>query len=119
MDRYAGGRSQFYAYHLSDLKIANQRIKQLQHQLQYVNAHHMHDLLSLYEVRERLLVCQCLLAHLAARKETRWHSFADNLDYPQQDDRYLKYVNSVYQNGEIHIIYRDLVKRGLHYEHQN
>ena len=50
-----------------------------------------------------------MIAHLEARKETRWHSFAENLDYPEKSDAWLKYVNSRYEDGEIKIIFRDLV----------
>ena len=41
-----------------------------------------HGLMFVYELKERLTVCQVLIEHLKARKETRWHSFAENLDYP-------------------------------------
>ncbi|MFC6169884.1 adenylyl-sulfate reductase subunit alpha [Loigolactobacillus jiayinensis] len=119
MDSYAGGIATHYEYNGQQLALAQEKIMQLQQLIEQVAAADMHELMSLYEVRERLLICQCVIAHLAARKETRWHSFAENLDYPQQDPRFNKYVNSVYQNGAIHIIYRDLVKRGQHYEHQN
>ena len=62
--------------------------------------------------------CRSVIAHLKARKETRWHSFAENLDYPNKDDKnFLKYVNSRYQDGEIKIILRDLVDGGTVYEH--
>lgn len=41
------------------------------------------------ELKERLTVCKSVIAHLRARKETRWHSFAENLDYPEKDDKTL------------------------------
>ena len=78
----------------------------------------MHELLFAYELKERLIVCKSLIAHLKARKETRWHSFNENLDYPDTDENYYKYVNSKLENGEIKIIFRDIVK-GAEYEHQN
>ena len=72
------------------------------------------------ELKERLTVCKSVIAHLRARKETRWHSFAENLDYPKKDDRnFNKYVNSRLENGEIKIIIRDLVMGGEKYEHSN
>ena len=74
----------------------------------------MDDLLRIYELRERLVVCRVLIAHLRARKETRWHCFAENADYPEKDPAYECYVNSVLKDGEIHIIYRDLVKLHEH-----
>ena len=60
-----------------------------------------------------------MIAHLGARKETRWHSFAENLDYPEKSDEWLRYVNSRMEDGELKIIYRDLVKKGETYEHSN
>lgn len=120
MDQDAGGISQYYGYTTAQLTTAAEKITQLQQALHQVRAYNMHDLMSLYEVRERLLVCQCVIAHLKARKETRWHSFAENLDYPNPDDpHFKKYVNSVYCNGHVKIIYRDLVKRDERYKHQN
>ena len=51
-----------------------------------------------------------VIAHLRARKETRWHSFAENLDYPEKSDEWLRYVNSRLVDGRIEMIYRDLMK---------
>ena len=62
-------------------------------------------------VRECAKVCQAVIAHLAARKETRWHSFGENTDYPQQSEEWMKYVNSRMENGEIKILYRDLITK--------
>ena len=72
----------------------------------------------IYELRERLVVCRSVIAHLKARKETRWHSFAENLDYPEKDDLHWKrYVNSRMKNGKLEIIFRELVEEGQNYEH--
>jgi adenylylsulfate reductase subunit A len=62
-----------------------------------------------------------VIAHLKARHETRWHSFAENLDYPEKDNaNFRKYVNSRLENGEIKIILRDLTAEGQkNYEHQH
>jgi len=75
----------------------------------------------IYELRERLTVCRSVIAHLKARHETRWHSFAENVDYPERDDKnWYKYVNSRLENGEIKIILRDIVKGGgTVYEHND
>ena len=78
----------------------------------------MHELLFAYELKERLTVCQVLIAHLRARKETRWHSFNENLDYPDTDKAFEKYVNSCMEDGKVKIILRDIVKEA-EYEHQN
>lgn len=69
------------------------------------------DLLHIYEVKERLVVCKSVIAHLKARKETRWRGFGQNMDYPEtKGDWDKKAVNSVYENGEIKILLRDLTK---------
>lgn len=109
MDNYAGGISTHYQFNAKQLELAKQKIKQLQELLPDVKADDMHELMFVYELRERLVVCLSVIAHLEARKETRWHSFAENLDYPEKSDAWLKYVNSRYEDGEIKIIFRDLV----------
>lgn len=70
-----------------------------------------YELMQIYELRERLIVCRAVIAHLAARKETRWHSFGENTDYPEQSEDWMKYVNSRMENGEIKILYRDLITK--------
>ena len=117
MDNYAGGISTHYQFNAKQLELAKQKIKQLQELLPDVKADDMHELMFVYELRERLVVCLSVIAHLEARKETRWHSFAENLDYPEKSDAWLKYVNSRYEDGEIKIIFRDLVGREDVYEH--
>ena len=72
-----------------------------------------------YELKERLTVCQVLIEHLKARKETRWHSFAENLDYPDKSDEWLKYVNTRKNGDNIEVIFRNLVGRGETYEHSD
>lgn len=79
----------------------------------------MHELMFVYELKERLVISKSVIAHLKARKETRWHSFAENLDYPEKSDEWLKYVNSKLVDGKLTILYRDLVGRGEVYEHRN
>ena len=60
-----------------------------------------------------------MLTSLKDRKETRWHSFAENLDYPEKSGEWLKYVNSKLVDGQLQIIYRDLVGKETHYEHND
>ena len=63
------------------------------------------------KVKERLVVCKSVIAHLKARKETRWRGFGQNMDYPgTKDDWDKKAVNSVYENGKIKILFRDLTQ---------
>lgn len=78
----------------------------------------MHELMFIYELRERLVVCKVLIEHLSARKETRWHSFQENLDHPERSKDWECYVNSTMDaDGRIKIRTRELVKKGEHYEH--
>lgn len=110
MDEYAGGIRTDYRYNESRLNIARQKIKDLQSILTTLAAEDMDDLLRIYEIRERLVVCQVLIEHLLARKETRWHSFGENADYPEINESYKKYVNSVMdENGEIKILLKELI----------
>jgi adenylylsulfate reductase subunit A len=119
MDQYAGGISTDYQYNESGLKLADEKIRFLKQNLTRLAAKDMDDLLRIYEIRERLIVCQVVIAHLMARKETRWHSFAENMDHPQKRDDWMKYVNSRMVDGRIQIIYRELVTGGAVYEHSN
>ena len=118
MDTYAGGIGSHYQYNEKQLALADEKIDQLMELAAHVGASNYHELLFVYELRERLTVCKVLIAHLRARKETRWHSFAENLDYPEQRADWLKYVNSrMDEDGQVHMIYRDLVPGGETYEH--
>ena len=119
MDNYAGGISTHYQFNEKQLALAKDKIKQLIELSEDVAAEDMHELMFVYELRERLIVCLAVIAHLEARKETRWHSFAENLDYPNKNRSWLKYVNSRMEDGEIVIRFRDLVGREEHYEHSN
>ena len=118
MDTYAGGIGSHYQYNEKQLALADEKIDQLMKLAAHVGASDYHELLFVSELRERLTVCKVLIAHLRARKETRWHSFAENLDYPEQRADWLKYVNSrMDEDGQVHMIYRDLVPGGEIYEH--
>ena len=118
MDEYAGGISSYYQYNEKQLDLAEEKIEQLQKLSQEIGAADMHELLFAYELKERLLVCQALIAHLKNRKETRWHSFNENLDYPDTDSNYFKYINSKLENEKIQIYFRDIVEEDT-YEHTN
>ncbi|MGN0593775.1 MAG: adenylyl-sulfate reductase subunit alpha [Hominimerdicola sp.] len=121
MDSYAGGIKTNYRFNEKQLDIADYKIKQLLKLSDNLHAVDFHELMYIYELRERLVICRSVIAHLKARHETRWHSFAENLDYPEKDDlNWRKYVNSRLENGEIKIILRDLTKEGQKiYEHNN
>lgn len=120
MDSYAGGIKTNYRFNEKQLDIADCKIRQLETLTDDLYAEDFQELMYICELKERLTVCKSVIAHLRARKETRWHSFAENLDCPEKDDRnFNKYVNSRLENGEIKIIIRDLVTGGEKYEHSN
>ena len=119
MDTYAGGIGSHYQFNEKQLELAKEKIEHLQILAENISADYMHELMFAYELKERLTVCLSLIEHLKARKETRWHSFDENLDYPEKSDEWLKYVNSVKKDGKIQIITRKLVGRGEVYEHSN
>lgn len=119
MDTYAGGISNNYQFNEKQLAIADEKIDQLIKLSSHIHAEDMHELMFAYELKERLVLAKSVIAHLSARKETRWHSFAENLDYPEKKDEWLKYVNSRLVDGELKIIYRELVGREELYEHSH
>ncbi|MBM7871424.1 adenylylsulfate reductase subunit A [Clostridium pascui] len=119
MDTYAGGIGSNYQFNEKQLELADEKIEQIMKLSNNLHAGDMHELMFVYELKERLTVCKSVIAHLRARKETRWHSFAENLDYPEKSDKWLKYVNSKLIDGKLTIMYRDLVGRGETYEHSN
>ncbi|MQN01824.1 MAG: adenylyl-sulfate reductase subunit alpha [Lachnospiraceae bacterium] len=120
MDEYAGGIGSDYRYNEAGLKIAERRIEEIEKLAGRLRADDMYDLLKIFELKDRLTVCRALIAHLSARKETRWHIFGENADHPVQDAKFLCYVNSVLKDKKIKVIYRPLVKRSgyLHSEAQ-
>ena len=111
MDQYAGGIGTDYRYSETSLAKADEKIAALLPVVDTLAATDTYELMQIYELRERLIVCRAVIAHLAARKETRWHSFGENTDYPNQSEDWMKYVNSRMENGEIKILYRDLVTK--------
>ncbi len=111
MDQYAGGIGTDYRYSETSLAKADEKIAALLPVADTLAAADTYELMQIYELRERLIVCRAVIAHLAARKETRWHSFGENTDYPEQSEEWMKYVNSRMENGEIKILYRDLITK--------
>lgn len=118
MDEYAGGISARYKVNAHKLAIARQRLEQLSLICNTLKAEDLHQLLFIQEIIDRLVVGQTLIAHLAARQETRWPCYQENADYPRRDDiNWLKYVNSRTENGQVKIIFRALVRKDERYEH--
>ena len=120
MDAYAGGIKTGYGYSENQLKIAQKEIEEIEKLTDKLGAADLQEVMYIYELKERLTVCKAVIAHLAARHETRWHSFAENLDYPEKDDYWKKYVNSRLVDGEIKTFTRELTAEGQRtYEHQH
>ena len=118
MDEYAGGISTNYQFNEKQLKLADEKISQLIELSKGVKAEDMHDLMFAYELKDSLLVCKSLIAHLLYRKETRWHTFNENLDHPKTDEKFFKYVNSKLINDKLEVFTREIVKEDF-YEHSN
>jgi adenylylsulfate reductase subunit A len=116
MDQYAGGISQNYRYSEESLSIADEKIQDISQKAQTLSAATMRDVLYIFELRERLILCRFVIAHLRARKETRWHSFAEHSDYPEKNPDYELYINSKLENDEIKVFTRQLVEGNV-YEH--
>jgi adenylylsulfate reductase subunit A len=117
MDEYAGGISKRYVFNSAKLKIAGEKIEELLVLSKNLHASDMRELLNIFEVIDRLYVCKVLIVHLLARKETRWKCYGENADYPNKDDSLLKYVNTIYKDGIVHVKLRNLIKRDEVYEH--
>ncbi|MBR0397152.1 MAG: adenylyl-sulfate reductase subunit alpha [Eubacterium sp.] len=110
MDTYAGGIQTAYRYSEKLLDIAEREVCDLQTMLPDVYVADIDDLRRYYEVRDRLVVSRVLIAHLRARKETRWRGFQENIDYPGRREGYNCYINSVMDGDTVRIIKRDLIK---------
>lgn len=120
MDTYAGGIATGYRYSENQLKLAKKEIEEIEKLTDKLGAADLQEVMYIYELKERLTVCKAVIAHLAARHETRWHSFAENIDYPEKDDYWKKYVNSRLVDGEIKTFTRELTAEGQRtYEHQH
>jgi adenylylsulfate reductase subunit A len=117
MDKYAGGIGESYRFSEASLKIADDKIHEIEARSDRLSANDMQELVYILELKERLTLCESLIAHLSARKETRWPGFAERTDFPDKNDEWECYVNSRLENGEIKIILRPLVREGEIYEH--
>lgn len=118
MDTYAGGMKEGYSYHEKQLDMGMEQIERIQGLVGGLKAVDMQEVWHIYELKERLTLCKSVILHLKARKETRWRGFSFHQDYPKRDDEHwMCYVNSIYQDGSLKIILRDLVTGGKTYEH--
>ena len=118
MDEYAGGISRGYRFNEAQLAVAARRLESLEAMARSLPAADAAELVRVCELRDRLLVSRALVAHMAARHETRWHGFCENADYPERAAEWDRYVNSrLDADGSIRIVLRDLVGEGERYEH--
>jgi len=117
MDEYAGGISKNYVFNSKRLLLARGKIEELLSLSSKLRAKGMRELLQIYEVIDRLYVCKVLIVHLLERKETRWKCYGENADYKEKDENLLKYVNTIYKDGKVQVVFRNLVKRDEVYEH--
>ncbi|MGM0471676.1 MAG: adenylyl-sulfate reductase subunit alpha [Bacillota bacterium] len=109
MDEYAGGIST--NYQLSEVKLLKARklLNRLETDLEKGAADNKHQLMKFHETVDRVQVAQVLVEHLLYRKETRWKAYQQRTDYPNQQESWFKFVNSVYdsQQDQIKIIERE------------
>jgi adenylylsulfate reductase, subunit A len=117
MDKYAGGIGASYRFTETSLNAADKKIRELEARSNHVSATDMQELVYILELKERLTLCKSLIVHLSARKETRWHSFAERADFPEKSEKWECYVNSHLENGNISAVWRPLVREGDRYEH--
>ncbi|MDR2693094.1 MAG: adenylyl-sulfate reductase subunit alpha [Chitinispirillales bacterium] len=117
MDRYAGGIGEAYRFSAASLKIADDKIHEIETRSDRLSANDMQELVYILELKERLTLCKSLIAHLSARKETRWRGFAERTDFPDKSDKWECYVNSRLENGKINVITRPLIREDEIYEH--
>ena len=108
MDQYAGGIGTDYRYDAESLSEARRKIQVLEREAADLRASDMRGLLRVYELRDRLTVCKTLLAHMEARRETRWPGFGVRTDFPDKDASFALHVNSRLIDGEIRVFYREL-----------
>ena len=66
MDTYAGGIGSHYQFNEKQLKLAKEKIEQIETLSEKANAKDYHELMFVYELKERLTVCQVLIEHLPA-----------------------------------------------------
>ncbi|MGM0369760.1 MAG: adenylyl-sulfate reductase subunit alpha [Bacillota bacterium] len=122
MDEYAGGLSSNYKLSENKLLEAKRLLELLEADIKLMAADNKHQLMKAHEVIDRILVAQVLVEHLLYRKETRWKSYQERVDYPDKNDRdWFKFINSIYnsEQQQVEIIEREHVEVGERYEHSD
>ena len=115
MDEYAGGIGQQYGYAQGTLRIADLHLSRLREELAALSATSGYELMQCHDVIDRVDVARTLVAHMAHRRETRWHCYQERLDYPERDDaRWMVFVNSVREpDGTVRMIERPVVRADI------
>lgn len=120
MDTYAGGKSQYYRYSTESLNKCEELLEGLLKEANQLKASDNHELLLITEIIDRIYVGKVLVNHLRARKESRWRCYTENTDYPDiNNNDEMHYVNSVYRDSRVEIIYKPLVGKDDNNEHWN
>lgn len=119
MDTYAGGKSQYYRYSTESLNKGEELLDKILIEAVELKANDNHQLLMIIEIIDRIYVAKILVSHLRARKESRWRCYTENTDYPDIDNDNLVYVNSLYKDSKVEIIYKPLVGKDDNNEHWN
>lgn len=108
MDNYAGGKATFYQYNEKNLTIAKKKINELLEKIFRLEVKSLLELSAYYDLKAKIYVALVLIEHLLARKEKRIRIYQENEDYSFKDDNYKIFINSVFKNGEIKILKRNL-----------
>lgn len=110
MDEYAGGIRTQYAMNEPSLRVAERKVDEMWSEISVLGASDLHGLMNLHEVLDRIDVARVLIAHLVARRETRWPGFQTRLDFPETREEWRLFVNSSSDpaTGEIRIVLRPL-----------
>ncbi|MHC1684676.1 MAG: adenylyl-sulfate reductase subunit alpha [Clostridiaceae bacterium] len=120
MDTYAGGKSQYYRYSTESLNKCEELLEGILEEANGLKASDNHQLLLITEIIDRIYVAKVLVNHLRARKESRWRCYTENTDYPDiNNNDEMHYVNSVYKDSRVEIIYKPLVGKDDNNEHWN
>lgn len=79
MDTYAGGISNHYQFNENQLNLAEEKIEKLKELSKELGASNMHELMFVYELKNRLTVCEDTDLSSESRKETRLAQFCRKL----------------------------------------
>jgi adenylylsulfate reductase subunit A len=109
MEKYAGGRSQYYELQASKLKQARLKLKRMKVKSKKLKADSLRDFLACQELLERIEVAEVLIEHLLYREETRWSGYQSRIDFPERKKEWRKFVNSRrnQKSGEIEVVERE------------